>query len=57
VQLRAIDLHGAEGLALQDVTARQEYPSSANFCQQASDCAVGDECRGGVCYASGGAIE
>ncbi len=57
VLVRVLDLRGAEGLATQDISVRDEYPDPPDFCAGAEDCVVGDECEAGVCYVTGGTIE
>lgn len=56
VHLLVTDLHGATASAIQDITAREDYPDPPAFCVVASDCPVGDECTEGVCYANGGGL-
>ncbi|MBI5510117.1 MAG: PKD domain-containing protein [Deltaproteobacteria bacterium] len=57
VVVHAIDIHGAEALAEQDVSIRLDYPSPPDFCDAGRPCVVGDECDAGVCYANGGSVE
>ncbi|MEZ4270353.1 MAG: PKD domain-containing protein [Myxococcota bacterium] len=57
VRVRVIDTHGAQSIAVQEVVAREEFPTFPDFCTQASDCVIGDECSGGICYANDGAVD
>lgn len=57
VLVRAVDIHGAESLAAQDVAIRRDYPDPPDFCAPSRPCVVGDECDRGVCYANGGTLE
>lgn len=57
VSVRVIDLHGAEAVAKQDVTAIINYPDPPDFCDAASPCVVGNECDHGVCYSTGGSLD
>ncbi|MEK7705798.1 MAG: PKD domain-containing protein [Myxococcota bacterium] len=57
VYVRAIDLDGAEGNAAQDITVIDEYPAVPDYCHEAVDCVVGDECSAGVCYSNGGGLD
>lgn len=57
VRVRVTDPLGAQGVASQDVAARDDYPVEPSFCTVSEECVVGDECELGVCYATGGALE
>lgn len=57
VRLRVLDLQDQEGLAIQDISVREEYPDEPDFCETWEDCVVGDECHQGVCYANGGSVD
>ncbi len=57
VVVYAIDLHGAEGAAAQDVSVRGDYPAQPDYCDALHPCVVGDECDAGVCYANGGSLD
>lgn len=57
VLVRAVDIYGAESLAVQDIAVRRDYPDPPDFCAPSRPCVVGDECDSGVCYANGGTLE
>jgi len=54
--VRVVDPAGSEGLAVQDVAVRAGV-SDIPRCERACDCVLGDECDGGLCYSTGGAID
>jgi len=56
VVVRVTDLHGAEGLAAQDVSVRADYPDPPDFCSPRQPCVAGYTCLQGVCYSDGGTI-
>ncbi|OGQ89154.1 MAG: hypothetical protein A2289_17410 [Deltaproteobacteria bacterium RIFOXYA12_FULL_58_15] len=56
VTVRAIDIHGEESVAAQDVSIRDEYPADPFFCDDTTTCVVGDICVRGVCYTTGGTL-
>ncbi len=57
VAVRAIDIHGEESMAAQDVSVRNNFPDPPDFCLGDADCTGGNECDGGVCFSTGGTVE
>ncbi len=50
VRVRVADPDGLEDTASQEINVRDDFPDPPDFCAVASDCTIGDECTGGICY-------